>query len=141
MVKGNEKLVWKPDWNTGFESIDHQHHKLLQAINAMNRTFDPEADRALVDKLFDALQAYARVHFKHEEVLMLQAGYDKLAEQQAEHQEFINQVVELCAASQDPLDFHEVMSRTQAYLLDWLVSHILEMDMLYRPAFKKAGIK
>ena len=36
-----EKLVWKTDWNTGIDSIDQQHQKLLMAINALRRQFDP----------------------------------------------------------------------------------------------------
>lgn len=138
--KRNPNLAWKSDWNTGFSSIDAQHKKLLQAINALNRDFDPKADAALVDKLFDALEAYARIHFKEEEVLMLQAGYEGLSAQKEEHQEFMDHITELRKNLEDPLDFHEVLHRTQAFLLDWLVNHILESDMAYRSAFKKAGI-
>jgi len=37
-----ERLTWKSEWNTGIESIDLQHQKILTAINALNRSFLPE---------------------------------------------------------------------------------------------------
>jgi len=40
----------------------------------------------------------------------------------------------------NPKDLEQVMGRMQTYLLDWLIQHILEQDMRYKVAFKKAGL-
>lgn len=134
-----ERLTWKPEWNTGIESIDLQHQKILTAINALNRSFSPE-DGPLATKLFDALTAYTRIHFGYEEKLMAQAQFKNLEEQKSEHQAFMDKLEEFRKNTSNPKELDPVMSRMQTYLLDWLIQHILEQDMKYKSAFKKAGI-
>jgi len=135
------QLVWKDEWNTGFASIDQQHKKILLAIKAMDRSFSQDTDQAIVEKLFSALEAYTKVHFSFEEKIMERVKYPQLEAQKKEHQTFIEHIQDFRNRSKDPLEFNETMSRVQSYLLDWLINHVLEMDMEYKAYFKKAGVK
>jgi len=134
-----ERLTWKSEWNTGIESIDLQHQKILTAINALNRSFLPE-DGPVAAKLFEALTAYTRIHFSYEEKLMAQAHFGELEQQKAEHDAFMEKLEEFKKNTANPKDLEQVMGRMQTYLLDWLIQHILEQDMRYKVAFKKAGL-
>jgi len=134
-------LTWKTQWNTGFDSIDQQHKRILQAIKALNREFDVETDQPIAEKLFSALEAYAKVHFTYEESVMTKIKYPGLPEQKVEHQIFIDQIKAFRESAKDPMNFDDIIARTQGYLLDWLLNHILEVDMSYKAAFKKAGVQ
>jgi len=134
-------LVWQSQWDTGVASIDNQHKKILQAIKALNRTFDAQTDQPLVEKLFTALEAYAALHFKFEETVMEKINYLGLAEQKKEHRTFIEHINRLHEESKDPKAFDVVLPRAQSYLMDWLLNHILEVDSQYKASFQKAGVK
>ena len=136
-----EKLVWKTDWNTGIDSIDQQHQKLLMAINALRRQFDPSTDRPQAERLFDALEAYARIHFEHEEKLLYQTKYADLANHRTQHQDFFSEIKIHREQAKADSELNDAIADMLAYLLDWLISHILEVDMKYSPHLLKAGVK
>ena len=46
-------------------------------------------------QVLNQLIAYAQMHFQHEEVIMEEAGYPKLAERQQIHEDMIEKIFEL----------------------------------------------
>ena len=71
-------FVWDDCFVTGIESIDEQHHKLVDLINEFGALLmEPNgADREHIEHLFSGLARYARKHFGEEEQLMRDEGID-----------------------------------------------------------------
>ena len=74
-------IVWNDSWNTDNESIDKQHHDLIDIVN----NIDIEHNHILetVESLID----HSATHFADEESLMLSADYSEsdYLVQKAEH--------------------------------------------------------
>ena len=98
-------FVWADYFETGFEDVDGQHHKLVDFINAL-------AGRAVSgvpirpDELshsLDGLARYAVHHFATEEALMERAGLDPrhIGAHRKAHADFVSQV-EAMRGTADP---------------------------------------
>ena len=121
-------FVWADYFETGFDDIDGQHHKLVDFINAL-------AGRAVsgtpiqADELthaLDGLGRYALHHFAEEEALMEQAGLDPrhIDPHRRAHQEFVTQV----EAMRNTVDPAKVLPGLYNFVTSWLSFHILDTD-------------
>lgn len=122
-------IEWSDKMSVGVESIDEQHKKLVNMINALNDALvRGEADAVLV-KIFDGLAVYTQKHFQYEEQLFAEHGYPMAADHKAEHDALIAQVVEL----KTKLDAGSAMIGIELmkFLKGWLTNHILKSDMAY----------
>jgi hemerythrin-like metal-binding protein len=105
--------------------MDAQHKNLIELINALGPSAGSGAASAGVAGMF----AYAATHFQNEEALLLQCGYSELAAQQSEHASFLLKAAEF---SKQNLSDLELCSQIKAFLLSWILHHILESDMKYK---------
>ena len=78
-------IAWKPSYSVGEPSLDAQHQQILRAINDLWAALDRNVGRETLMPLLDQLLRYADTHFKHEEKLMKEHGYPKLAEHRKAH--------------------------------------------------------
>jgi hemerythrin-like metal-binding protein len=123
-------MAWSEHFVTGIDTVDAQHHALVDMINAAAPSLalgDAQAKR-VVSPLLDKLIHYAAVHFKFEEELMAKTQVlpDYLAQHQRTHQAFVDEVLHMRQqydqegnlSGQDLLQF----------LTSWLSFHILSED-------------
>ncbi|MCQ8180753.1 bacteriohemerythrin [Methylomonas sp. SURF-1] len=123
-------LTWNDQLLVGIDSVDSQHQTLVELINKLDELVavggDGEGLVATVGELAD----YTAYHFRHEEELMVSAGFNPelFAKHREEHREFVDKIRRVqfeaerdrSAVSRDLLDF----------LVDWLCHHILKTDKL-----------
>lgn len=118
---------WSDVFLTGIDSVDAQHHRLVDLINNLAAcVFDAGNDgNAELAETREALADYARVHFADEELLMQQAGMDSrfIDAQKAEHQTFTEEM-----GSLGPDLSEEALQANLKYLVSWLAHHILGID-------------
>lgn len=81
-----EYMVWSEDMVCGIASIDAQHQKLLQLVNAAYDAVTSEAVHEKLVKLLDDLIEYTVIHFGHEEGIFARAGYPQLPEHKIQHE-------------------------------------------------------
>ncbi|HOE44115.1 MAG TPA: bacteriohemerythrin [Rhodoferax sp.] len=122
---------WDSYFETGVEIIDQQHQGLVALINecAPFLTDTEQPDFARMDLLLDQLFAYAAMHFKTEEGLMVSHGVDPryYKHHGAAHTLFVEQLTDMRA---------EVASQSVSlagpnllkFLTSWLTIHILDED-------------
>jgi len=122
----------KEEYYIGVKEIDEEHTHLFElaeeVYQLMKNDFIPDKYDHIVATI-EELRNYTKTHFKHEEEYMEKIQYKRLFTQKIQHQQFADKLDSLNleeidenqdAAIQDILDF----------LTDWLVHHILEVDML-----------
>jgi len=122
----------KEEFRTGIDSIDKEHEKLFEIAN---RAYETLMDDLIPDKydyiveILGELKEYAATHFQHEEAYMESIQYKRLFTQKIEHAAFIEKVAEY---ELDKVDENqkEAIFELLDFLNDWLVSHILENDIL-----------
>ena len=122
-------FVWDSNFATGIDSVDEQHHSLVELFNNLSReiTRGNWGDRSAIDRLFASLLEYTQYHFGEEARLMREANIwpDHLDAHLDAHRDFIAQV-ETLAASRETL--HERPQAIVDFLVAWLGYHILGMD-------------
>jgi diguanylate cyclase (GGDEF)-like protein/hemerythrin-like metal-binding protein len=124
-----DTFVWDRHFVTGLDSVDKQHHALVDLINRLGDTLvagDPGGGDAL-QTVFGQLADYAKYHFAEEEQLMGRAGVDQRHRQHHQdiHHRFMEQVASMWNSRHAVADPAGVL---QEFLSAWLSFHILGED-------------
>ena len=126
----------KPEYYTGVDFIDQEHTRLFELAE---ETHELLYDSLLVDKsdkiveLISELINYTRTHFTHEEEYQKSIGYPHLQEHAAQHRAFEDKLMEFDfdRIENDFESQNETVEELLGFLANWLVNHILKVDMLY----------
>ncbi|MEG3638485.1 bacteriohemerythrin [Magnetococcus sp. PR-3] len=134
------KIRWKSSYETGFESIDGDHKRLVELINQLHAAMVTGSSSQIMDELVEGLINYGVVHFQREERLFEQYGYPDRVAHIRSHETFKQYVTkkreELAKGANINLS-KEVI----AYLEEWLIKHIIHEDMAYKAFFQQKGIR
>ncbi len=123
-------LSWSNQYLIGNDLIDTEHQELFRLINDFHSRWLELHNRHDIAKVFNQLVVYAELHFQHEEKIMEDASYPKLAEHQQIHEAMIDTIFQL-QKSYEEANLNLEMN-TMKFVKSWLVSHILENDYLFR---------
>lgn len=138
--KGKKKLIdWGPRYFIGLKTMDDQHKVLVDLINELYEAFGSSKNEKVIRKVLDKLLEYTVFHFGNEEQLFSKYGYKEEEGHQLQHQKFIDKMKhfrdhfqkESVTVSFDLLNF----------LKDWLLNHILKIDVKYVAFMKEHGVK
>ena len=124
-----DTFAWDQNFVTGIDSIDSQHHQLVDLFNELNISlFSTHANREdVVSEAFSKVVDYTHHHFTDEEQLMIEAGVDDrhIQTHKALHEQFVEQVKTLWSQRQIITDNPEIFI---GFLTAWLGMHILGVD-------------
>lgn len=127
------KDVWAP-WDdtlrVGIDVIDEHHRYLFDLINDLYDVVINKLGAREVARLIKALDAYAKVHFRSEEMMMAHYGYSGLQRQEHQHHAFERKIFEFY----EELHANPLVAQFDvlSYLRDWLIKHILVEDIQLR---------
>jgi hemerythrin len=122
----------KANFYTGIELIDREHKRLFDIAESAYQLLQNDfiADKydeaiALLQELID----YTKTHFADEEKYMEETGYRRILSQKVMHKEFIDKLdsIDMNDVDADPV---HTINEILKFLNDWLIEHILKMDML-----------
>ncbi len=123
-------MAWSDEFVTGLETVDAQHHALVNLVNAAAPHLAQVGDGAVraVAPVLEKLLHYAATHFRDEEQLM---AATQLAPQYVEqhrrgHTAFVEEVQLM--QRQAELDGNVSGSELLRFLTSWLTFHILSED-------------
>jgi hemerythrin len=122
----------KPNFYTGIEMIDREHKRLFEIAESAYQLLQNDFIADKYDNAIDLLKElidYTKTHFADEEKYMKEIGYRRILSQMVMHKEFIDK---LDAINMDEVDADPVHTINEIlhFLNDWLIEHILKMDML-----------
>jgi len=132
-----ESISWKNEFSVGVAEMDSQHKKLLAMIERLVQEQNQLTDPRTIADLLTEMTDYAAEHFRAEEYLMAEYGYEHKARQVLQHQAFIDKTHEFMNASVGP---NILSNALLEYLNSWLISHILHEDMQYKNFFNEKGL-
>ena len=123
-------LSWSKQYLIGNDLIDAEHEELFRLINAFHDHWLEKQDRQDIARILNQLVVYAQMHFRHEEVIMQDAGYPTLEQHQQIHEAMVDTIFRLRQSFEDK-NIHLEMD-TMKFVKAWLVEHILRNDYLFR---------
>jgi hemerythrin len=116
-------IEWKEEYNLGDPIVDAQHQYLFTLANEV---FSAESRDEILRSLMHLFR-YVREHFHDEEALMERRKYDGLARHRELHNAMITEL-DLIAQAFHHLDTVGFIQKTQSFMVDWLLMHILSED-------------
>lgn len=133
-----ESIKWSDDLSVGVAEMDSQHRKLVGMINKLIREQKSLTDAATIAELLTEMTDYALEHFRAEEYLMSEYGYENKDRQVLQHRAFITTTEEFYSVT--GIGSNILSKALLDYLRNWLVNHILDEDMQYKTFFESKGV-
>lgn len=128
--------VWTRKLSVGNAVIDDEHRNLISMINNIDSLIK-ERDGSALLQAFEQLEHWLCIHFANEANIALAINYDfaqhKLAEKKL--QKDIRRLKDELAAKNGQWSEDEA-KHCSAYLKNWLISHISDVDMQMKPALQ-----
>jgi hemerythrin len=133
-------IEWSNELSVGIKSIDEQHKKLVNMINALNDAMLTGSSNELLGKIFTGLAAYTQKHFAYEENMFAEYGYEGSEEHKRQHNELIAQVIALKEKfMENPQG--TISDDLMQFLKRWLTNHIMRTDKDYTEFLVSKGVK
>jgi hemerythrin-like metal-binding protein len=126
-------FVWKDTFRLGIAAVDRDHQRFFELINRLHDCMALGKDEAVVRATLAALVDYAREHFVREEKELDDLGYPHLAQHEAEHRHFLQ---ELYRIARQPT---AAARPAVALAREWLLEHTLKTDKQYAVWFASKG--
>ena len=125
-------LHWRENMSVGVEAVDNDHKHLIDLLNQMHFLVLAGDDRSSVGEVLDELVHYVDYHFEREEKLMQFSDYPGLEAHRTCHQDLARRLLEYKKTFEDRPESFDAAAFYD-FLSDWLVVHVLEKDMKYKP--------
>jgi diguanylate cyclase (GGDEF)-like protein/hemerythrin-like metal-binding protein/PAS domain S-box-containing protein len=132
------RLNWQVSYECGENTIDQEHHKLLDLANtliefAFTRNEDPKGFESAMDELL----AHVVKHFADEEAILAQHNYTELDDHKDAHKLLIDQALRLRNSTN--ID-DETIGVWVNFIADKVIAHhMLKEDRKFYSLFKKDG--
>ncbi len=129
----------KPEYYTGIAAIDKEHTRLFElaeeTYQLLNDDFIQDKTDSLIH-LISELINYTRTHFAHEEEYQKSINYAGLKDHMSLHRKFEDKLMEfdLDSLGDDFNSQNDTVEELLGFLTNWLVTHIMQGDMLYGTA-------
>jgi hemerythrin len=134
------KIIWKDDYSVGVKSMDEQHQRFIEINNKFYDLLEGENPEKEILFVITDLKNYAHIHFKDEEELLKEHGYELLVGQVKSHEYFNKKVEELFQKAREGEADKNFIAETAKFIGDWLLNHILKMDKEYGKFLNEKGI-
>lgn len=126
-----DRIIFDESLKVGVDLIDEQHRQLIDRINnflARVEVADTKSFSSELEQIFDFMADYASYHFNDEEKLMESHSCPILEFQKMQHQFFLMEANKLKFDLKTKGLTPELLTKSQKLLVDWIKSHITQMD-------------
>lgn len=135
-------MEWTEKLATGIATIDSQHKELFKRINNLVLAIKAHRCKEEIDGTLKFLTDYARIHFAEEEKHMRETHYAGLEEQREDHRRYLAALAEVkkeASFPRAPGSSYDLSATTNQMVVDWIVDHIMRLDMKFGDYLKQRG--
>lgn len=123
---------------TGVSLIDDQHRKLLEVANIYFVSFEHGHASRTAPETLAFLEQFILYHFNAEEAYMVESGYPKYREHQADHSYLATQV-KFHGVNMKESDFsYETATNFFNFFSGWITNHILKSDTHFAKYYRNS---
>ncbi len=121
-------MMWNDNLKIGIPLIDAEHRELCDRIDRLFDACGKGKGKEEIMKTIGFLEQYTIKHFGDEEALQRKSTYPKIAEHKAMHEYFKSEIAKLRNDVQNNGVTVATISKTNYFLMNWLLNHIQKMD-------------
>lgn len=133
-------IPWKKEYSVNIQELDEQHKLLIEMINDLHGVIVNKSNPGVVCEVLERLLHYTRTHFEDEEILMRNSGFPGYEAHKVRHDQFIGEVEVLQRRAKISHGSEQLVGMEMLFKLkDWLVDHIICMDMDYSRHVQSRG--
>ncbi len=132
-------VEWNDSLSVGDPAMDLHHRHLIGMLGRLHGALDADDAKATVCSVLMDLLAYVDFHFSEEETRMEAAGFPGKDEHLVSHRRLTAQVISLKGAYDSSPDRVQAVE-LHRFLSDWLINHIQNEDMAYKPWLQKMNL-
>ena len=121
-------MTWNDNLKIGVSLIDREHKELCDRIDRLLAACSQGKGSKEIAETVDFLQEYTVKHFGDEEKLQRASGYPKCQEHKAMHEYFVSKIADLKKDISENGANVANISKTNYFLMDWLLNHIQKVD-------------
>ena len=133
-------IIWKKTMSVGNDIIDHDHHFMVNLVNTIELILQKPEESGLLTDAFEQLYEYAVNHFRREESIQRKINYPGSIHHKNTHNALLQELAKLRKEICDAKSSTEIKEREEEiinFLRNWLISHVLDEDMLLKPYLLK----
>jgi len=120
--------MWKESLKIGVPLIDSEHKELCDRIDQLFAACSQGKGKEEIYKTLEFLEGYTIKHFSDEERLQRSSSYPKCKEHKELHEFFKKKIADLKVDISTNGASIAVVSKTNYFLMDWLLNHIQKYD-------------
>lgn len=136
-------FLWKKEFETGINSIDEQHKKLLDIGNQINDLLihheEGDDNFSEIYTVIEELKEYTVYHFDTEEELFVKYKYPDYDAHKKEHDTFIEYIESVDLEHVDG-NQKEFLKQLLEKIVQWVFKHIISTDFLYKDHLKAHNV-
>jgi hemerythrin len=131
-------IDWNDTYSVGVVKIDNQHKRLVQIINELSDAMGAGKGKDVLGNVLKELIAYVNTHFKTEEEMMVQFGYEEYENHRYEHEKLTDEVKRFF----DDYQAGKALLSVQImnFLRSWLMDHIVVKDKKFGKFLNSKGV-
>jgi hemerythrin len=131
-------IDWNDTYSVGVVKIDNQHKRLVQIINELSDATSAGKGKEVLGNVLKELIAYVNTHFKTEEEMMVQYGYQEYENHRYEHEKLTDEVKRFF----DDYQAGKALLSVQImnFLRNWLMDHIVVKDKKFGKFLNSKGV-
>ncbi|WP_240839827.1 bacteriohemerythrin [Acidaminobacter sp. JC074] len=124
------EFKWTTKYSVNNELIDVQHRMLFAIINDLNTYIINGQGLENIEEILNKMSAYATLHFRTEEDILLKSNYTEYQKHKDYHDSFKKQILK---STQEVISNknEKTVIEIHRFLMNWLTSHILDEDVKY----------
>lgn len=135
-----KEVQWTDNMSVGIELIDKQHKMLIQHLNNLIKSLEPNQGLTEVANTLSFLIDYTQFHFSEEEKHMAENKYPGLDQHKMKHDEFKTTLANLEEEFKEDGATHVLADAINTLLVNWLIKHICNVDVEFGAFLKDNGI-
>ena len=121
-------MMWNDNLKIGVGLIDSEHKELCDRIDQLLAACNQGHGKEELLNTVEFLESYTIQHFGDEEQLQRSSTYPKVEEHKKLHEFFKGKIAELKSDIQTKGVNIATISKTNYFLMDWLLNHIQKVD-------------
>ena len=120
--------MWDDSLKIGVPLIDGEHRELCDRIDRLFAACNQGRGKEELAGTVEFLESYTKKHFSDEEKLQRASAYPKVKEHKELHDFFTGKVADLKKDIEENGAGIATISKTNYFLMDWLLNHIRKVD-------------
>ena len=128
MSDNNYGMAWSENYELGCDQVDSQHKRLFELVRDLVKACTEGYDTQVLNETITFLVQYTVLHFKDEEMFMINHNYPEYESHKLLHDDFKITVRNLVQEFNDTGSTSELSDNVNKVVVRWLINHIQRED-------------